>query len=73
VNLELDSITAAALGGTLLSGGKGSVLGTILGVLILGVLSNGMILLGVSQFYQFIARGALLIIAVLIQRWFTRN
>jgi len=73
VNLELDSITAAALGVTLLSGGKGSVLGTILGVLILGVLNNGMILLGVSQFYQFIARGALLIIAVLIQRWFTRN
>ncbi len=49
------------------------MLGTILGVLIIGVLNNGMILLGVSQFYQFIARGALLIIAVLIQRWFQRN
>jgi ribose transport system permease protein/L-arabinose transport system permease protein len=73
VNLELDAITAAALGGTALSGGKGSVLGTILGVLILGVLNNGMILLGVSQFYQFILRGVLLILAVLIQRWFTRN
>ena len=72
-NLELDAITAAALGGTAMSGGKGSVLGTILGVLILGVLNNGMILLGVSQFYQFILRGALLILAVLIQRWFTRN
>jgi ribose/xylose/arabinose/galactoside ABC-type transport system permease subunit len=72
-NLELDAITAAALGGTALSGGKGSVLGTILGVLILGVLNNGMILLGVSQFYQFILRGVLLIVAVLIQRWFTRN
>ena len=73
VNFELDAITAAALGGTAMSGGKGSVLGTILGVLIIGVLNNGMILLGVSQFYQFIARGALLIIAVLIQRWFTRD
>jgi ribose/xylose/arabinose/galactoside ABC-type transport system permease subunit len=73
VNFELDAITAAALGGTAMSGGKGSVLGTILGVLIIGVLNNGMVLLGVSQFYQFIARGALLIIAVLIQRWFTRN
>lgn len=72
-NLELDAITAAALGGTALSGGKGSVLGTILGVLILGVLNNGMILLGVSQFYQFILRGVLLILAVLIQRWFTRD
>ncbi len=72
-NLELDAITAAALGGTLMTGGKGSVLGTILGVLIFGVLNNGMILLGVSQFYQFVARGALLVIAVLIQRWFQRN
>jgi len=69
VGLELESITAAALGGTAMAGGKGSVLGTMLGVLIIGVLANGMILLGVSQFYQFIARGALLIIAVLIQNW----
>lgn len=73
VNFELDAITAAALGGTALSGGKGSVLGTILGVLIIGVLNNGMILLGVSQFYQFIARGVLLVAAVLIQRWFMRG
>ncbi len=73
VYLELESITAAALGGTLMSGGKGSVLGTILGVLIIGVLNNGMILLGVSQFYQFIARGALLILAVLLQRWVARR
>jgi ribose/xylose/arabinose/galactoside ABC-type transport system permease subunit len=72
-NLELDSITAAALGGTALSGGRGSVLGTILGVLILGVLNNGMILLGVTQFYQFILRGVLLILAVLIQRWLARD
>jgi ribose transport system permease protein len=56
-----------------MAGGKGSVLGTMLGVLIIGVLANGMILLGVSQFYQFIARGALLIIAVLIQRWLTKS
>lgn len=67
--LELESITAAVLGGTVLSGGKGTVLGTVLGVLILGVLNNGMILLGVNQFYQFVAKGALLIVAVLIQRW----
>lgn len=73
VGLELESITAAALGGTAMAGGKGSVLGTVLGVLIIGVLNNGMILLGVSQFYQFIARGALLIIAVLIQRWLKKG
>jgi ribose/xylose/arabinose/galactoside ABC-type transport system permease subunit len=73
IGLELESITAAALGGTAMTGGKGSVLGTVLGVLIIGVLNNGMVLLGVSQFYQFIARGALLIIAVLIQRWLRRG
>ena len=56
-----------------MAGGKGSVLGTVLGVLIIGVLNNGMILLGISQFYQFIARGALLVIAVLIQRWLKRD
>ncbi len=71
--LELESITAAVLGGTILSGGKGTVLGTMLGVLILGVLNNGMILLNVSQFYQFVAKGVLLILAVLIQRWLARG
>jgi ribose transport system permease protein/L-arabinose transport system permease protein len=73
VGLELESITAAALGGTAMAGGKGSVLGTVLGVLIIGVLNNGMVLLGVSQFYQFIARGVLLILAVLIQRWLKKS
>lgn len=71
--LELESITAAVLGGTAVSGGKGSVLGTILAVLVLGVLNNGMILLSVNQFWQFIAKGALLILAVLIQRWLSRG
>ena len=49
MGLELESITAAALGGTAMAGGKGSVIGTMLGVLIIGVLANGMILLGVSH------------------------
>jgi L-arabinose transport system permease protein len=71
--LELESITAAVLGGTAMSGGKGTVLGAVLGVLILGVLENGMVLLGVNQFYQNILKGALLIIAVLIQRWLNRD
>lgn len=65
--LELQSIIAAVLGGTAMAGGKGSALGTILGVLILGVLNNGMVLLNVNQFWQFIAQGALLIVAVGIQ------
>ncbi|MBK8050185.1 MAG: ABC transporter permease [Anaerolineales bacterium] len=71
--LELEAITAAVLGGTAMSGGVGSVLGTMLGVLIIGTLNNGMILLNVPSFYQFVARGVLLIVAMLIQNWRTRG
>jgi ribose transport system permease protein len=66
--LELQAITAAALGGAALKGGKGAIAGTILAVILLGVLSNGMTLLGVNTFWQNVAQGALLIIAVIIQQ-----
>lgn len=66
--LELQSITAAALGGVSLRGGKGSIPGTILAVLLLGVLENGLTILNVNSFWQDIAQGALLIIAVIIQQ-----
>ncbi|MFO1039313.1 MAG: ABC transporter permease [Geminicoccaceae bacterium] len=65
--LELEAITAAILGGCALQGGKGTVVGALLGVLIIGVLNNGMILTSVPTFYQLIAKGALLILAVYIQ------
>ena len=64
--LELQAITAAVLGGCALTGGKGTIIGGLLGVLILGVLNNGMILTSVPTFYQMVARGVLLIAAVLI-------
>lgn len=64
--LELQAITAAVLGGCALTGGKGTIVGGLLGVLILGVLNNGMILVSVPTFYQMVARGALLIAAVLV-------
>ena len=64
--LELQAITAAVLGGCALTGGKGTIVGGLLGVLILGVLNNGMILTSVPTFYQMVARGVLLIAAVLI-------
>ncbi len=64
--LELQAITAAVLGGCALTGGKGTIFGGLLGVLILGVLNNGMILTSVPTFYQMVARGALLIAAVLV-------
>ena len=64
--LELQAITAAVLGGCALTGGRGTIVGAMLGVLILGVLNNGMILTSVPTFYQMVARGVLLIAAVVI-------
>ncbi len=66
--LELQAITAAALGGCALQGGKGTVMGTILAVLLLGVLTNGLQILGVNGLWQDVAQGALLVIAVMIQQ-----
>jgi ribose transport system permease protein len=66
--LEFQSITAAALGGVALRGGKGSIGGTILAVTLLGVLLNGMSLLGVNVFWQNVAQGTLLVAAVVIQQ-----
>lgn len=66
--LELEAITAAALGGAALKGGKGTIAGTILAVILLGILTNGMTLLGVNTFWQNVAKGALLVIAVVIQQ-----
>jgi ribose transport system permease protein len=66
--LELQAITAAALGGAALKGGKGTIVGTLLAVVLLGVLTNGMTLLGVNSFWQNVAQGALLVIAVIIQQ-----
>ena len=66
--LELEAITAAALGGCALKGGKGTVAGTILAVILLGILPNGMTLLGVNSFWQNVAKGALLVAAVVIQQ-----
>lgn len=66
--LELQSITAAALGGVSLRGGKGGIPGTILAVLLLGVLENGLTILNVNSFWQDIAQGFLLVVAVVIQQ-----
>jgi ribose transport system permease protein len=66
--LELEAITAAALGGCALQGGRGTIAGTLLAVLLLGVLDNGLTVLGVNPFWQNVAKGALLVIAVVIQQ-----
>lgn len=63
---ELDAIAAAVLGGTSLSGGHGAVFGTFIGALIMGVINNGMNLIGLSYYYQQIVKGLIIIIAVYI-------
>ncbi len=62
--LELTVVTAVVLGGASLSGGRGTVLGTVLGLVLIGVLNNGLVLLNVNSFWQDVARGTLLILAV---------
>jgi len=64
LGLELSVVTAVILGGASLAGGRGTILGTILGLLIIGVLNNGLILLNVDPFFQEVAQGMLLIAAV---------
>lgn len=71
--LELSVIAAVILGGTSLSGGKGTIPGTFLGVLIMGTLNNGLVLLNVSAYYQEVARGLVLLLAVAMDQWRLRG
>jgi ribose transport system permease protein len=70
---ELDSIAAVVIGGTSLSGGRGSVIGTVLGCLIIGVLNNGLFLLDVSPFWQQIVKGFVILAAVAIDKTSSRE
>jgi ribose transport system permease protein len=72
INYELDAIAATVIGGTSLMGGQGSVVGTLIGALIMGVLRNGLNLLGVSSFIQQVVIGAVIILAVLMDMAFKR-
>jgi ribose transport system permease protein len=66
--LEMTVIAAVILGGASLSGGVGTVMGTLLGAMIIGVIDNGMNLIGVSAFFQQIVKGVIILAAVLIKR-----
>lgn len=63
---ELDAIASAVLGGTSLNGGQGTIFGTILGAIIMGIVNNGMNLIGLEYFYQQIVKGFIIVFAVLI-------
>jgi ribose transport system permease protein len=65
---ELEAIAAAAIGGASLMGGKGSIFGTILGAIVLGAMRNGLTLLNVQAFYQLLATGIIIILAMLVDR-----
>jgi ribose transport system permease protein len=64
---ELDAIAAVVIGGTSMSGGKGTIIGTVLGAIMLGMINNMLVLGGVSSFLQQAARGLVIIVAVLLQ------
>ncbi len=65
---ELNAIAAVVLGGSSLMGGRGTILGTLLGALVIGVLNNGLIMLGISDFYQQVWRGVVILFAVLLDQ-----
>ncbi|HZG15803.1 MAG TPA: ABC transporter permease [Candidatus Bathyarchaeia archaeon] len=68
IGYELDAIAAVILGGTSFTGGVGRIHGTIIGVLIMGVISNGLTLLDVNYYWQLVVKGAVIVIAVLLDR-----
>ena len=73
LGFELEVISACVLGGVSLTGGIGSMAFVIAGVLIMGIVQNAMNLLNVPTFYQYVARGLILLAAVLFDRWKRRG
>ncbi len=65
---ELDSIAAVVIGGTSLSGGRGTIMGTVLGAIIIGVLNNGLVLLDVSPFWQQVIKGFVILLSVIVDK-----
>lgn len=68
VGFELDAIAAVVLGGTAIAGGRGAIMGTLVGAMLLGVLNNGLNLMGVSPYVQNVIKGAIILLAIYISR-----
>lgn len=69
LNFEFDAIIGAVIGGSSLAGGSGTIIGTIIGALIVGCLDNGLTLLGISAYYQQILKGMLIVISVIVDTY----
>ena len=68
----MDAISAVVLGGTSMNGGRGTIAGTVIGAIVIGVLKNGMNLLGIDSSWQYIVQGIVILIAVYID-WFKQT
>lgn len=73
LSYELDAIAAVVIGGTSLAGGRGTIIGTVLGAIIIGVLNNGLVLLNVSPFWQQVVKGIVILLAVIIDKSNSKN
>jgi erythritol transport system permease protein len=68
MDFELNAIAAVVLGGTSLSGGRGGVGGTLIGAFVIGILGDGLVMLGVSSFWQMVIKGLVIVVAVIIDQ-----
>jgi erythritol transport system permease protein len=70
---ELNAIAAVVLGGTSLMGGRGTIGGTLVGAFVIGVLADGLVLLGVSEFWQMVIKGLVIVLAVILDQVHKRS
>ena len=70
---ELNAIAAVVLGGTSLMGGRGTIGGTLIGAFVIGVLADGLVLLGVSEFWQMVIKGLVIVLAVILDQFQKRS
>ena len=70
---ELNAIAAVVLGGTSLMGGRGTIGGTLVGAFVIGVLADGLVLLGVSEFWQMVIKGLVIVLAVILDQFQKRS